>query len=251
MAITFLNSKIMELKKNPDLDLNKNSSLYFTIGLCLMLFITYSLLNFKTYDKHDIAIDILDMEELIEEEIPILTVNSPPPPPPPPAAPEVILVVEDIVEVEETIIESTETSMDEAIEERIIDVDDVNVDDFDEDIDVPFAVVEKIPVWPGCKGNTNTKLKKCFQDNMVKHVQKNFKYPDAAIQLGIKGKVYVMFAIDSKGNVSSIKSRGPDKILENEAERIISLIPKMIPGKQRGRSVTVAYSIPINFTYVD
>jgi len=239
----------MELKKNPDLDLNKNSGLYFSIGLCLMLFVTNGLMNYKTYDKSETEIGQLIMGELDEEEIPITEqIQTPPPPPPPPAAPEIITVVEDVEEIEETIIESTETSMEEAIEERIINVDDVDVDEVEEDISVPFAVVEKVPIWPGCNGKTNAEIKKCFQEKMIKHVTKNFKYPDLAIELGIRGKVFVLFAIDSDGNVANIKTRGPDKILEKEAARIVSLLPKMIPGKQRGRSVTVPYALPINFT---
>jgi len=236
-------------KKNPDLDLNRNSGLYFAIGLCLMLFVSYSLLNYKTYDKKEIALDVLNFNEEIEDDIPIVKLNTPPPPSPPKAAPEVITVVEDIVEIEETIIESTETNMEEAIEERIVSVQDVNVDEVEEDISVPFAVVEKVPIWPGCKGKTNAKLKKCFQKNMIEHVKKNFKYPETAIELGIRGKVFVLFTIDSKGKVSKIKSRGPDRILEKEAERIVSLLPKMIPGKQRGKSVSVPYSLPIHFKY--
>lgn len=236
-------------KKNPDIDLNRNSGLYFAIGLCLMLFVTNSLLNYKTYDKKDMGYDVLELTEDSEIDIPIVTLNTPPPPPPPPAAPEVITVIEDVEEVEETIIESTETSIEEAIEERIIDIDDVNVDEVEEDVTVLFAVVEKVPVWPGCNGKTNESLKKCFQKNMIEHVKKNFKYPQTAIELGIRGKVFILFIIDSKGNVANIKTRGPDKILENEAARIVSLIPKMTPGKQRGRSVSVPYSLPIHFKY--
>ena len=59
----------MEAKKNPDLDLNHNSSLYFSIGLCLMLFVTNSLLNFKTYDKEDTIAEILEMSQEVEEDI--------------------------------------------------------------------------------------------------------------------------------------------------------------------------------------
>ena len=56
----------MEAKKNPDLDLNHNSSLYFSIGLCLMLFVTNSLLNFKTYDKEDTIAEILEMVDQLQ-----------------------------------------------------------------------------------------------------------------------------------------------------------------------------------------
>lgn len=238
----------MRAKKNPDLDVGRNSSLYFAIGLCLMLFTSYTLLNYKTYNNSDVAMDILDVETVIEEEIPVTEqINSPPPPPPPAAAVEVITIVEDIEEIEETIIESSETSQEEVIEEREVFIEDVEVEEEEETIVVPFAIVEKVPVWPGCNGKNNDELKKCFQEKITKHLIKNFKYPDVAVELGIHGKVYVMFAVNEEGYVSGIRTRGPDKILEKEAARIISEIPRMIPGKQRGRNVRVPYSIPINF----
>ena len=242
----------MQVKKNPDLDLTRNSGLYFTIGLCLMLFVTKGLLNYKTYDKQDIALELLQMEEVDEEEIPITEqILTPPPPPPPPAAPEVITVVEDVVEIEETIIESTEISMEDAIEEREVYIDDVNVEELEEDVSVPFAVVEKVPVWPGCKGKNNTELRKCFQKKMNEHVMENFKYPEIALEMGVHGRVFILFNINSDGQVTNIKTRGPDKVLEKEAARIISLVPNMIPGKQRGRNVSVPYSLPISFTMVN
>lgn len=237
----------MEVKKNPNVDVTRNSSLYFAIGLCLMLLATNGLLNYKTYDKQDIALEILNMGELeVEDDIPIVDINTPPPPPPPAAAPEIITVVEDVVEIEETVIESTETSMEEAIEERV-EVDEVEVDEIEEDVSVPFAVVEKVPIWPGCTGASNSILKKCFQDKMNAHVMKNFEYPQQALDLNVRGKVFVLFMIDSKGHVTGIRARGPDKVLEKEASRIVGLLPKMEPGKQRGKSVNVPYSVPINF----
>lgn len=240
----------MKPKKNPDFEVGRNSSLYFAIGLCLMLFTTYSMLNFKSYDRSEIAMDILDVDEVDDEIIPITEINIPPPPPPPPAAPEVIKIIEDVAEIEETIIESSEITQEDVIEERVY-IEDVEVDEIDEDVEIPFAIVEKVPIWPGCESyKSNVELKKCFQSKINKHLQNNFNYPDVALELGIHGRVYVVFAISNKGIVTNIKTRGPDKILEKEANRIISLLPKMAPGKQRGQSVTVPYSIPINFKLI-
>lgn len=242
----------MKAKKNPDLDLNHNSSLYFSIGLCIMLFVTYSLLNFKTYDRDDSIAEILEMNEETEIEVPLLNINTPPPPPPPPpAAPEIIVIVEDVEEVEETVIESSETSQDEGIEERELSVEEVNVDEYEEDIEVPFAVIEHVPVFPGCKGKNNAEQKKCFQDKITEHIIENFKYPEMALEMGIAGRVYVLFLVDSKGEITNIKTRGPDKLLEKEAARIIGLLPKMKPGKQRGKAVGVPYSVPIFFRALD
>ena len=240
----------MQTKKNPKVEIGRNSSLYFAMGLSVMLFFSWQLLEYKTYDKEEIAIDIVDMEQEFEEEIPVINVNTPPPPPPPVAIQESIQVVDDVAEVEETLIESTETNQEDEIAEPIISVEDVAVEDVDEDVEVPFSIIEEVPVFPGCEKGTKSQKKACFQLKMEEHVAKNFRYPEAALDLGIQGKVFVLFVIDKDGYVSSIRSRGPDKILEKEAERIIKLLPKMIPGKQRGVPVKVPYSVPIVFRYM-
>lgn len=237
----------MEVKKNPNVDVGRNSSLFFAVGLNVMLLLTYFGLEYKTYDRTLSQADILMLSDQLEEDIPITNIDLlPPPPPPPPIVTEVITVVEDVEEIEETIIESTEIGQDDVIEERIIGVGEIDVDEYEEDIEVAFAVIEQVPIFPGCTGN-NDELKLCFQRKMNEHLQDNFKYPVAAEELGITGKVYVFFLIDKTGKVTKVKSRGPDNTLETEAERIIGLLPKMIPGKQRNRAVGVPYSIPINF----
>jgi protein TonB len=236
----------MELKKNPKANVGRNSSLFFAVGLNVMLLLTYLGLEHKTYEKEATKIDILMLQEQLEEDIPITNVNIPPPPPPKSIVTEAIQVVEDVEEIEETVVESTELGQDDIIEERVVAVEEVEVQEVEEDIEVPFAVIERVPQFPGCTGN-NAELKACFQKKMQEHLQKNFRYPDAAAELHIQGKVYVFFLIDKNGLVTKIKSRGPDKLLEQEAERIINLLPKMEPGKQRNKPVGVPYSIPINF----
>ena len=198
-------------------------------------------LEWKSYDKdneYDIA---LNVEDDLDEEVPMTEQIKTPPPPPPPAAPEVIEVVEDEEEVEETVIESTETSQ----EEEVMEVEDVEVEEVEEDISVPFAVIEDVPVFPGCEGASNKKA--CFQEMIQKHIRKNFRYPEIAQEMGVQGRVSVVFVIQKDGSIGNIRMRGPDKNLEAEALRIIKKLPKMTPGKQRGRAVKVPFSIPINF----
>merc|ERR1711991_60064 len=94
-----------------------------------------------------------------EEDIPITEqIKTPPPPPPPPPAPEVIEIVEDEEEVEETVIESTETD-----EEEIVEI--VEVEEEEVDIDVPFAVIEDVPIFPGCERVKKSERRNCFQEN--------------------------------------------------------------------------------------
>lgn len=238
----------MKPKKNPELEIGRNSSLYFALGLNIMLLISWQALEYKTYDRSLVAIDILDVEQEMEEEIPIIHINTPPPPPPPVAITETIEIVEDVEEIEETVIESSEANQDDAIRD-IVRVEDVNVEEVEEEVEVPFAIIEDVPVFPGCEKKSRKKMKECFQKKMQEHVIKNFQYPATALEMGIQGRVSVVFVIDSKGYTANVRSRGPDKILEKEAERIIGLLPKMKPGKQRGKPVKVAYAVPIFFKY--
>ena len=238
----------MESKKNPKANVGRNSSLYFAIGLALMLFLTNYAINYKSYDKSNIDIGQLNLDEELEEEIPITEqIQTPPPPPPPPAAPEVIEVVEDEEEVEETVIESTETNQEEEIE-----IEEIELEEVDEDIEVPFAVIENVPIFPGCEKGNNDAKKKCMSEKIQKFVQKKFN-TDLAADLGLSGRqrINVIFKIDKTGNVVGVRSRAPHPKLEQEAARVINLLPKMKPGKQRGKAVTVPYSLPIVFQVQD
>ena len=231
----------MQLKKNPKADLTKNSSLYFAIGLASVLLFSWVAIEWKTYEKSAFDYEALNVDDEDDEEVPITEqIKTPPPPPPPPPAPEVIEIVEDEEDVEETVIESTETDQEEIVE--IVDV----VDDF-EDVDVPFAVIEDVPLFPGCEKVAKSDRRKCFQEQINKHIRKNFRYPEIAQEMGVQGRVYVNFIISKDGSITNIRMRGPDKNLEKEAKRIISKLPKMTPGKQRGRPVRVPFSIPISF----
>jgi protein TonB len=242
----------MEPKKNPKSDVSRNSSIYFAVGLALMLAVTYLSINYKTYDKSDIAIDSLNLDDDLEEEVPITEqiITPPPPPPPPPKAPEIIEVVEDEEEVEETVIESTETEMDT----EIVEVEEIEEVEVEEDIEVPFSVIENVPIFPGCENKKgNEAKKKCMSEKVAKFVNKKFNV-DLASELGLpsgKKRIFVAFKIDKNGNIVGVAARGPHPGLEKEAKRVISLLPKMKPGKQRGKSVVVPYSLPIVFQVQD
>ena len=233
----------MKITTNPNVDLNKNSSLYFVIGLCLVLFLTWKLLEWKTFEKDFSLTEALAVEQEDIEEIPITEQIKAPPPPAAAPAPVIIEVVEDESEVEETVIESTETDE----EEEIVDVEEVEIEEEEEEINVPFSIIEDVPIFPGCEKVDKSKRRDCFQEKMNSHIRKTFRYPEITQEMGIQGKVYVNFVIGKDGVISEIRMRGPDKNLEKEAERIISKLPQMTPGKQRGKPVRVPFSIPINF----
>jgi len=194
----------MQAKKNPKLDLRKYSALFFVFGLALTLFIAWQILEWKTYERNlgDYQALNVSMEE--EEEIPITQQTLPPPPPPPAAVAQVIEVVEDEEEVVEIVIESTEIDKEEIIE-------DVEVEEEVEAIDVPFAIIEDVPIFPGCEGVPKSQRRDCFQEKINKHVHKNFRYLEIAQDLGIQGKVFVQFVIEKDGKLVVFKCAAPTK----------------------------------------
>ena len=240
----------MEPKKNPKADLTKRSVLFLQLGLILVLFLTWQAIEWKTYDKSAIDMGQLNLDDLDDEEIPITEIlNTPPPPPPPPPAPEIIEVVEDEEEVEEDIIESTETTQEEIIEVREV----VEAPVEEEIADVPFAVIENVPIFPGCESMTNNEArKKCMSEKVQEFVTRRFN-TDLGSQLGLTGvnRVIVVFKIDKTGAITDVRARAPHPRLEQEAARVINMLPKMQPGKQRGKAVGVSYSLPIVFQVQD
>ena len=215
----------MEPKKNPEISLEKKKGLFFQIGLIVTLVIILGAFEWKSYEKVDYNLGQLNLDDLEEEIIPITKQEVKPPPPPPPP-PEVIEIVEDDVEIEEELeIEDTESDEDEMIE-----IEEESDDEF-------FMVVENMPEFPG--GDLG----------LMKYIQKNVKYPPIAKEYNITGKVYVSFIVDKSGSVTNVKIvRGVDKNLDAEAMRVVKSLPRYKPGKQRGKSVRVMFTIPINFT---
>jgi len=215
----------MNVKKNPEVNLERKKGLFLQIGLVVSLLLVLGAFEYKSYEKSAYNLGQLNLDDLEEEIIPITKQEVKPPPPPPPP-PEVIEIVEDEVEIENEIeIEDTESDEDEVIEIE------------EEDDDEFFMVVENMPEFPG--GDLG----------LMKYIQKNVKYPAIAKEYNITGKVYVSFIVDKSGVVTNVKIvRGVDKNLDAEALRVVKSLPKYKPGKQRGKAVRVMFTIPINFT---
>ena len=115
--------------------------------------------------------------------------------------------------------------------------------------DVPFAIIENVPVFPGCEDGSEADKRKCLQNAITTHVNKSFN-TDLANELDLPAgvqRIFVVFKINKEGNITDVRTRASHVKLEEEALRIIKLIPKMKPGKQRGENVSVKYSLPIAF----
>jgi len=113
-----------------------------------------------------------------------------------------------------------------------------------------FSAVDQIPLFDYCKGSKKKDQLDCFNTEMIKHIQKHFRYPDEAIINKTQGDVWVRFIIDKNGNVTNIKALGPKggKILDQEAIRVVSKLPKFIPGDIKGEQTSVKYGFPISFS---
>ncbi len=231
----------MEAKKNEDYKIEKNSILYFSVGLAAVLLMIYLALEWKTYAVTEWDTAKLNLQDELTEEVPITFQKLPPPPPPKIQTPPTIEIADDDDDVIETVIEADETNQDT----EILTVDEVDFEDNDVPDEVPFTVIEDVPIFPGCEGSKDKRA--CFQEKMQKHIRKNFRYPEPAQEMGLQGRVNLVFTIQKDGSIDEVKMRGPHKLLETEAARIISKLPKMIPGKQRGTPVKVPFAIPITF----
>ena len=213
----------MEVKKNPKANLEKHNKQFMLLGLALALILIYIGIEWKTFERSIADLGMANIEAEEEIDIPITErIQEIKPPQPPPPAPEKIEIVEDEEDIEE-IVE----------EEEIVD-------------DVPFAIIENVPVYPGCKGS-NEEKKKCMVDEITKHVNRKYN-TGLAGDLGLspgKKRVYVQFKIDKTGKITDVRARGPHARLEKEAVRVVELLPDMTPGKQRGRPVGVKYTLPI------
>jgi TonB family protein len=107
-----------------------------------------------------------------------------------------------------------------------------------------FKFIER-PYPLECKNSTD--LESCVNKYFYSHIVKNFNYPNKALRKRIQGRVECKFYIDKDGSIVIQELNGPDKILEDEAQRILNKIPKLVNATIKGVPVKVTLSIPITF----
>ncbi len=222
----------MEIKKSKRADLEKKRGVFVTYGLALVMAVLLLAFEWGTKLQENTLITQQD-NAVVEEDI-IITRQEPPPPPPPPPPPQVvdmISIVEDDVDIDEIDFESMEA--DENMSYDIV-VFEEEEEVAEEEV---FVIVEDMPGFQG--GDINN-----FRTWVAKHLE----YPQIAQENGISGRVFVQFAVNSKGDVVDVKLvRGVDPALDAEALRVIKSSPKWNPGKQRGRPVKVQFTFPVVF----
>lgn len=242
----------MRAKKNPKVCLENYSKVFIEIGLVLALFIVYQLLEFKTYkDSLQDTLGEVTMIDDDNQDIPIINRQEIiiPKKTTPPVIPENIEIIKNDLDIEEAIFDDTETDENEAIR-AVINPNVIAEEEEEEEIieDVPFLVIEDVPVYPGCSGNKE-ELKNCFTKKIKEFFVDQFNV-GLAEELGLsegKKRIIVIFRIDKTGNVADVTAKAPHPRIQKEVVAIIKRLPQMVPGRQRGTPVGVRYTLPITF----
>ena len=207
--------------------MEQNRITHTLIGLTLTLALSVCFLEYKTIaaENQYISSSLVQLEDEVTVEInkPI----TPPPPPPPLAIPEVVEVVKDEEIVDKPII----------LIDPELDIDMViNVEEEEPIVEIIFDVVEELPEFLG------------GVEKLYEYLGNNINYPEQAKDFSIQGKVFVQFVVWKDGTIKDIKVvKGAHKLLNKEALRVITNMPKWKPGKQRGVNVNARFTLPIKF----
>ncbi len=192
--------------------------------------------NVKMRDANEV---IAQMANDIQQE----QAAPPPPPPPPPAEQQTVVryvapvVVDTIKPEDQTTLMITDEQVATTVNEEAVEVQETVQEEVQEEAPQEvFVVVEEMPSYPG--GDTE----------LFAFIYANIKYPDVAKENNIQGKVILRFCVTYKGTVDQVSVvRGVDPLLDEEAIRVIKMLPLWKPGKQGGKPVNVWYSVPISF----
>lgn len=224
----------MEVKKSKKAEIESKRATWLLIGFVSVLACMFVTFEWTQRDK-DINLNVRAMEPIFTQDlIPITFPDKPTPPPPPkPTITEVINIIDDESNIEQTNIETTEDIKDVGVAIKIIDQPVIEEVDNSNDV---FMIVEEMPHFPG--GDAE----------LMQYFRKNVKYPTIAQENGVQGQVIVQFIIDKDGTITDpvvVRSRDPH--LDKEALRVIMAMPKWKPGMQRGKAVRVKYTVPVTF----
>ena len=225
----------MEVKKSPKADLENKKTTNLLVGAIIILAVLFVGFEWSERDKQ-VTTDTGIAEVVFEEEIiPITEQEQPKQAPPPPEAPkmeEVLEIVDNDADVEESTIQASDDTQ-AAVE---VKYQPVEVEEEEVEEQQIFQVVEEMPEFPGGMGEC------------MKFLSKNIKYPTISQENGVQGRVIVQFVVNQDGSiVDPTVVRGVDPYLDKEALRVIKMMPKWKPGKQRGKAVRVKFTVPVMF----
>jgi protein TonB len=245
--------------KYPDVDEFGFGRQLFSYGLATALAFILFAFSWTSYDSAiEIPEDAWNLEEEIEVEPPRTAEPPPPPPPPPPP------VIEEVPE--EEILEEDEPEFvnQEVFEETVIDEPPPVVEEAppppppppppEPEVEEIFKVVEQMPRFPGCESvaGSNKEKDNCARDKLLQFIYKNLKYPAIARENGVEGQVVVQFVVEKDGSITDVNVvRDIGAGCGDSASKVVnsmnSMPQKWTPGKQRGRSVRVQFTLPVRF----
>lgn len=224
----------MEIKKSAKAYLEDKKTTWLLMGYVIVL--AFMFVAFE-WSRRDVKVDLSERvsDVVFEEEIIPITQPEQPVTPPPaeiPTAAEILEIVDDKADVEETMLASTEDTG-EKVEVKYIAAAVVEEEPDEKTI---FEVVEEMPDFPG------------GISALMQFLSKGIKYPTIAVENGVQGRVSVQFVVNKDGSiVDAVVLRGVDPYLDKEALRVIATMPKWKPGMQRGKAVRVKYTVPVVF----
>lgn len=230
-------SSLLRSKKDMVRRSRVESRLFLSLGLVISLLMVITAFQWEFHDKVAV-IDLTGNDRNSFDDLLDVPVTEQPPPPPP-ANQTIVNIIE--VSNEEEIIEEIEIDFDIEVSEETI-VQDViyeagDVIDLEEEkAEEVFTIVEEQPQpVDGIRA-------------FYEFVTSELRYPDQARRLGVEGKVFVQFVVDTEGNLTKAQiAKGIGAGCDEEALRVIQMAPRWNPGKQRGRPVNVIRIIPIHF----
>lgn len=224
----------METKKSKRTDLESKKSIFFQIGLIVALGLTLVAFEWESPVKQ-IVIDT--RWEAVNEDVVIKnTIFEDRKPAPKPVLAPAIRIVDNNTSITQDLTIDTEIKPDENQPEYMVPVPVHLEEENSLAEEIPFVAVEKMPEFPG---GINA---------LREFLAQNTEYPDAAKETGIQGTVYLYFVVEKDGSISGIKTlRGIGGGCTEEAERVLSIMPKWKPGNQFGKPVRVSYNVPVIF----
>jgi len=223
----------MKLKKNINANLEKKRNIFLETGLIVAIGFALMAFEWKIYISKPAYVGIIDSGTFIEDITPVIRPEEKPKPIPPQANQLKIVLNTESINLD-PLIQASDIG-----EKDIIQFPDIalspEIIEEDSLILEPFLLDEN-PVFPG--GN----------NGLLKFIKENINYPPLAKANNIEGCVYISFVVNKKGEIENIKiQRSVDSELDKEALRVVGLLPKWTPGKQKNRPINSYFRLPIKF----
>lgn len=230
----------METKKSTRADLEPKRNLFLQAGLIFALSATLVAFEWKSPIKSSIQLRMDNSIATIDEIINPTIQDLPKPKPAPVSLTRITLVDDEKLTLDYDPIDAEITENQPVPEYIPVNIGTVPEEGRVNELEPPFISVEKMPEFPG------------GEEALKKYLAENTRFPEAALQAGISGIVYLSFIIEKDGIVSNVKIlRGIGGGCDEMAYKVISEMPRWEPGQQQMKPVRVLFSIPIAFKFRD